>query len=81
MKLPRDSGGGMDGGTAISPDFSKGRKKITKTRDEEKKSLNNVAKENNQMKIVSDRHLEKSASLNAIRWFPYASFTFLYITS
>ena len=53
MKLPRDSGGGMDGGTAISPDFSKGRKKITKTRDEEKKSLNNVAKENNQMKIVS----------------------------
>lgn len=31
--------------------------------------------------IMSDRHLEKSASLNAIRWFPYASFTFLYITS
>lgn len=32
-------------------------------------------------KITSDRNLEKSASLNAVRWFPYISFTLLYLLS
>jgi len=30
--------------------------------------------------ITSDRNLGMSASLNAVRWFPYISFTFVYLT-